>query len=202
MAFYFRKSIGFGPFRLNLSKSGIGASFGVRGARISAGPRGTYISVGRNGFYYRQKIDSPSSRRSSPLGGAEPFDVPAQGQRIDSADVGQLADSSSAELVKQINTCAARIRYAPILGIFFALVGFMYLVGASRAEQSAIDAYSSAAKAAEERSQAAEKAYQAFTDKKLKPNDRKKIQQQYKSLEAEARVPRRQRRSRKQNWIS
>src|SRR5207253_3150031 len=63
MAFYFRKSIGFGPFRFNLSKSGIGASFGVRGARISAGPRGTYISVGRNGFYYRQKIDSLSSRR-------------------------------------------------------------------------------------------------------------------------------------------
>src|SRR5439155_26195232 len=73
MAFYFRKSIGFGPFRLNLSKSGIGASFGVRGARISAGPRGTYISVGRNGFYYGQRIDSPSSRRSSPSGGAEPL---------------------------------------------------------------------------------------------------------------------------------
>src|SRR5438876_7297925 len=87
MGFYFRKSVGFGPFRLNLSKSGVGVSFGVRGARISAGPRGTYISVGRNGFYYRQKIDSPSSRRSSPSGGAEPFDVPAQGQRIDSADV-------------------------------------------------------------------------------------------------------------------
>src|SRR2546425_4982126 len=73
MGFYFRKSIGFGPFRLNFSKSGIGASFGVRGARISAGPRGTYINVGRNGFYYRQKIDSPSSGRPHPSGGAEPL---------------------------------------------------------------------------------------------------------------------------------
>jgi hypothetical protein len=29
MGFYIRKSLGFGPFRLNLSKSGIGVSVGV-----------------------------------------------------------------------------------------------------------------------------------------------------------------------------
>src|SRR5207247_1780802 len=58
--------------------------------------------------------------------------------------------------------------------------------GISTAEQSATDAFSSAAKTTQERSQAAEKAYKASTDKKVKPNDRKKIQQQYKSLEAQA----------------
>src|SRR5438094_4199785 len=136
------------------------SELGVPGSRLDHAAH-TLASVGTDSTIGR-KLIRHRQRRSSPSGGAEPFDVPAQGQRIDSADVGQLADSSSAELVKQINTCAARIRYAPILGTFFALVGFMYLVGASRAEQSAIDAYSSAAKAAEERSQAAEKAYQAF----------------------------------------
>jgi len=56
MGFFFRKSIGFGPFRLNLSKSGFGVSTGIKGARIWTGPRGTYVQVGREGFYYRQKI--------------------------------------------------------------------------------------------------------------------------------------------------
>jgi hypothetical protein len=56
MGFFFRKSIGFGLFRLNLSKSGLGVSTGIKGARIWTGPRGTYVQVGREGFYYRQKL--------------------------------------------------------------------------------------------------------------------------------------------------
>lgn len=56
MGWYIRKSKNFGPFRLNLSKSGLGLSTGVKGARISIGPSGTYISGGRNGLYYRQKL--------------------------------------------------------------------------------------------------------------------------------------------------
>ncbi|MFM7316607.1 MAG: DUF4236 domain-containing protein, partial [bacterium] len=38
MGFYFRKSIGVGPFRFNLSKSGIGVSTGIPGFRISQSP--------------------------------------------------------------------------------------------------------------------------------------------------------------------
>jgi hypothetical protein len=54
MGFFFRKSIGFGPVRINLSKSGVGASIGVKGARLIALARGsTYITVGTHGFYYR-----------------------------------------------------------------------------------------------------------------------------------------------------
>jgi hypothetical protein len=34
VGFFFRKSIGRGPFRINLSKRGIGFSVGVRGLRI------------------------------------------------------------------------------------------------------------------------------------------------------------------------
>lgn len=62
MGFYFRKSKSFGPIRLNMSKSGLGVSTGVKGARLSFGPRGTYVNLGRNGIYYRKKIGGSSSR--------------------------------------------------------------------------------------------------------------------------------------------
>lgn len=55
MGFYFRKSKSFGPIRLNFSKSGIGFSTGVKGARMSFGPKGTYVNLGANGAYYRKK---------------------------------------------------------------------------------------------------------------------------------------------------
>jgi DnaJ-domain-containing protein 1 len=62
-SFGFRKSYRLGGgFRLNASKSGLGASWGVKGFRISVGPKGKYLNMGSNGFYYRQKINSsPSS---------------------------------------------------------------------------------------------------------------------------------------------
>lgn len=56
MGFYFRKSKSFGPFRLNLSKSGLGLSTGIKGARLSFGPRGTYVNMGSSGLYYRKKL--------------------------------------------------------------------------------------------------------------------------------------------------
>lgn len=62
MGFYFRKSKSVGPFRLNFSKSGIGVSTGVKGARLSFGPRGTYVNVGKNGIYYRKKIGSSRNK--------------------------------------------------------------------------------------------------------------------------------------------
>lgn len=65
MGFYFRKSKSFGPFRINLSKSGIGLSTGVKGARLSIGPKGTYVNMGRNGLYYRKKIGSKNKRTTA-----------------------------------------------------------------------------------------------------------------------------------------
>jgi S-DNA-T family DNA segregation ATPase FtsK/SpoIIIE len=58
MGFFLRKSIKFGPFRINLSKSGIGMSGGIKGARISAGPRGTQLNVGRKGLHYRKQLST------------------------------------------------------------------------------------------------------------------------------------------------
>jgi hypothetical protein len=59
MGWYLRKSIKLGPLRVNLSKSGIGYSLGVKGARIGTGPRGPYIAGGRYGLYYRQSLKTP-----------------------------------------------------------------------------------------------------------------------------------------------
>ena len=59
MGLYFRKSVNLGGgLRLNFSKSGIGLSGGVKGARISTGPRGTYmnLSIPGTGIGYRTKI--------------------------------------------------------------------------------------------------------------------------------------------------
>jgi hypothetical protein len=48
MAWSFRRSLRLGPFRLNLSKSGLGASVGVKGARVvwTGRARGTWPTAG------------------------------------------------------------------------------------------------------------------------------------------------------------
>ncbi|HEV7566337.1 MAG TPA: DUF4236 domain-containing protein, partial [Microbacteriaceae bacterium] len=65
MGIYLRKSLRAGPFRFNLSKSGIGVSAGVPGFRVGSGPRGNYVHLGRNGVYYRASLGGGSKRRRS-----------------------------------------------------------------------------------------------------------------------------------------
>lgn len=64
--FFLRKSISLGPLRLNLSKSGVGASFGMTGLRLGAKPGGhTYVTGGRAGLYFRKTL-TPMGRPSAP----------------------------------------------------------------------------------------------------------------------------------------
>jgi|GEM_PF-5233068 len=56
MGWYIRRSKKVGPFRLNLSKRGLGISAGVRGFRVGKGPRGSYIAGGRGGLYFRENL--------------------------------------------------------------------------------------------------------------------------------------------------
>jgi hypothetical protein len=61
MGFYIRKSFKFGPIRFNLSKSGLGVSAGVKGARIGIDAKGEkYVHLGRGGIYYRQTLPDGS----------------------------------------------------------------------------------------------------------------------------------------------
>jgi len=73
MGLYLRKSFRVGPLRFNLSKSGIGLSGGVKGARLGVGPRGAYVHGGRYGLYYRERLSSaPSISQSSDNVGGNP----------------------------------------------------------------------------------------------------------------------------------
>ena len=57
MAFYYRKSVNLGPFRVNLSKSGVGYSVGGRGFRVGTTARGkkyTSFSIPGTGVGYRK----------------------------------------------------------------------------------------------------------------------------------------------------
>jgi hypothetical protein len=58
MGLFIRKSFSAGPIRFNLSKSGIGISAGVKGARVGIGPRGSYVAGGRHGLYFRERLGS------------------------------------------------------------------------------------------------------------------------------------------------
>jgi len=59
MGWFLRKSFRLGPLRFNLSKSGVGVSAGVKGARIGMDARGRgYVAGGRAGLYFRQRLSS------------------------------------------------------------------------------------------------------------------------------------------------
>ena len=107
MGYFFRKSASFGPFRLNFSKSGIGASVGVRGARLTMTPRGTtYVTVGRHGFYYRETLSTRGKQAVQPDQPSEPATAPIEPRPADeivTADVSDLVDSSSATLIQRLN---------------------------------------------------------------------------------------------------
>lgn len=65
MGFYLRKSFKLGPLRINLSKSGLGASAGVTGFRVGTGPKGRYLHAGRDGLYYRKQLNSEESDQAA-----------------------------------------------------------------------------------------------------------------------------------------
>lgn len=119
MGWYFRKSLGFGPLRVNLSKSGVGYSLGVRGARIGANARGTYIRMGRGGVYYQKYLQTNSSGpRTEPV--PAPFQpqlstAPELAQVIPTASASSLQDSSATELLQEITFHYRKTRIAPIV---------------------------------------------------------------------------------------
>ena len=134
MGFFYRKSVSFGPIRLNFSKSGVGVSAGVRGARVSAGPSGTYVHAGTNGFYYRQRIDGSrtSSRPRSPRVSTYTANSPFEDFEIHSADVSRFVETSNAKVVEEINARLAETRYAPIVAVLTILSDMLATVATSR----------------------------------------------------------------------
>lgn len=102
MGFFFRRSAKVGPFRLNFSRSGMGASVGVKGARLTVTPRGTtYVTVGSHGFYYRETLSHPNVHPTVPTP-ARP-QVGSTEETIAIADSSDLAESSADRLIQQLN---------------------------------------------------------------------------------------------------
>ena len=125
MGLYLRKSLSVGPFRFNLSKSGIGLSAGIKGLRVGTGPRGNYVHMGRGGIYFRQTLPSskrPESRRT-PLEVREEGSSSIEFHEIESGSVSQMVDSSSAELLEEINSKSKKLPIWPwVLGLGICLV--------------------------------------------------------------------------------
>ncbi len=105
VGFYIRKGFNFGPLRLNLSRSGLGASVGVKGARIGVGPKGTYLHLGRGGLYYRQTIAPPSPREQ--LFQATPV-ATDELREISSSAAQTIVDSSAEQLLQELNRVKGR----------------------------------------------------------------------------------------------
>ena len=66
MGFYLRKFLNFGGFRVNFSKSGLGASYGFKGMRFGTGPSGNYVHAGQNGLYYKKFFSFKKSAQQTP----------------------------------------------------------------------------------------------------------------------------------------
>ena len=67
MGLRFRKSINLGPLRINLSKSGVGFSLGVKGFRVSRSAKGkntATVSLPGTGLSYVQDLDGDSIKET------------------------------------------------------------------------------------------------------------------------------------------
>jgi hypothetical protein len=123
VGFYFRKSVRFGPFRVNFSKSGIGLSAGIPGFRIGTGPRGNYVQAGAHGFYYRAALPRRRSKLVRTLSAPGPEHPPtthhapildgttSQFTAIESVDADRIVDSSSEALLRTIEENHRRITW-------------------------------------------------------------------------------------------
>jgi hypothetical protein len=126
MGFYLRKSVSVGPFRFNLSKSGVGVSTGVRGFRVGTGPRGNYVHMGRHGLYYRAALPPRPGRPTPPSLPTNPLAGDAL-KEIESGDVSEMKDSSSAELLAEFDRKRKTTRVAPTVAVVGAVAVFVLL---------------------------------------------------------------------------
>lgn len=144
MPFYIRDSISLGPFRINLSKSGLGISAGVKGFRVGTGPKGHYIHAGMNGVYYRKSLGGLGRKpKSAPANDTTDYrseiarmapddklptyitDDGVLMRRILSAEADVLVSEGHSEALRSLNEARERPSYMLILcGV--AAVGLLF----------------------------------------------------------------------------
>jgi len=138
MGWSFRKSKSFGPFRLNLSRSGLGISFGVKGARISANNNGTFVTIGANGIYYRQRLSGKTSHTIDNHFTPEITTEYNQPHTITTNSVEAITDVESQAFVQELEEKAHKIEFLKALGIWPSFFVMLYLANYcfGRVEQS------------------------------------------------------------------
>ncbi|MGB9302882.1 MAG: DUF4236 domain-containing protein [Mycobacterium sp.] len=139
MGFYIRKAVKAGPFRFNLSKSGIGVSTGVPGFRVGSGPRGNYVHMGRHGVYYRtayhgtpllggsrahRTVQHPAQFHTPHAPAYRPNDVILEG--VTGATAMSLEPTGGGDVVEQLNTVATRMRWGWPVTIASLVLGLVY----------------------------------------------------------------------------
>jgi len=135
MGFYIRKSVRCGPLRFNLSKSGIGVSTGVPGFRIGTGPRGTYVHMGRGGLYYRKTLSLSNTATRTQQSQQQPYSptpVTRAGTHgpmmaIGSGSVSDMTDTSSADLLAEIEQKRQRFVWWPIVAVLSFILAIAIL---------------------------------------------------------------------------
>ena len=136
MGFYLRKSVRAGPFRFNLSGSGIGVSVGVPGLRVGTGPRGNYVQMGMSGVHYRASLGGAQTQPRAtppPLPSASPHESVPDGMRpVAMGNVLSMAPSSSADLLREIREKHQRMSWCRFAAAGTAVMVFVCsLLGAS-----------------------------------------------------------------------
>lgn len=133
MPFHFSRSVKAGPFRFNLSTSGVGFSVGVKGLRFGIGPRGHYVRAGLGGFRY-QRTFNPQQTRSRPSGAgdrAEPRTPQASGDpsiqmmAVSSASVAEMQDERFSELLAELNDKQKASSLAVMLALLAGATGLL-----------------------------------------------------------------------------
>jgi len=139
MGFYIRKYVQAGPYRLNLSKSGLGVSVGRPGFRVGSGPRGNYVHMGRYGVYYRtayygtpllggsrahRTVQHPAQSHTPHAPGYRPSDVILED--VTGATAMSLEPTGGGDVVEQLNAVATRIRWGWPVTIASLVLGLVY----------------------------------------------------------------------------
>ncbi|MEE9437809.1 MAG: DUF4236 domain-containing protein [Saprospiraceae bacterium] len=129
MGLFIRKSKKIGPFRLNLSKSGLGISTGITGARVSVGPNGTFVHLGRHGLYYRKKLNTSSKKKNTieEVNLQEIFSIEEGETKIETKNFDGVTDIDSQDFIHSLENQDKKLFLYKWLGILPLLACAFYI---------------------------------------------------------------------------
>ena len=128
MGFKFRKTIGKGPFKVTLSKSGVSTSVGVKGARVSVSSKGkarATVGLPGTGLSYSKSFGSKKKKSTSK------GKTPAKKNSASRASAQIKSDTASAAPIKRSWPMAIImpvLSFAVVGGISFVIAFILYAI--------------------------------------------------------------------------